>query len=504
MTATVVDPGGQDGTAEVSVEVLAENTAPTCTIEAPDDGGAAAQGTTVALRGVADDAEVGPEGLTATWDSDLDGVLDTETPSSEGTVLYATDTLTPGTHQLTLTVEDEAGAVCTDTILYSVGTPPSLTVVTPEVGDVYALGAPIPFEAEVADPDEPAGALTLSWTSSLDGFLSAEGADASGLVGFSLDDLSAGDHSLEVRVTDSDGLYTQRVRTFRVNTPPQIASADVAPDAAAVGETLVCAALASDADGATPTVTYAWSNGATGAAYVVQPSDEPGTVLTCTATATDDDGATVQATAEGTVLNTDPVVSADVTPTAARVGETLTCAAVASDADGDVPAVAFTWSDGSTGASRTLTAADDPGTALTCTATATDPDGGLATGQASATVLNTDPVLGPVSVTPPSGRVGDTVVCEASASDADGAAPAVTCTWSDGTSGASRLLTAADDPGDVLQCTATADDGDGGTASGTASATVLNTDPVLGPVGITPHQPHPRRHPHLRRGRHRR
>jgi hypothetical protein len=49
---------------------------------------------------------------------------------------------------------------------------------------------------------------------------------------------------------------------------------------------LTCAATATDADGGSPTMSYAWSTGATGASLTLTASNNPGDVLTCTATVT--------------------------------------------------------------------------------------------------------------------------------------------------------------------------------------------------------------------------
>ncbi len=82
--------------------------------------------------------------------------------------------------------------------------------------------------------------------------------------------------------------------------------------------------------------------------------------------------------------------------------------------------------------------------------------------------------------------MGDTLTCTASATDADGDVPTVSYAWSNGETGDTIVVAESDNPGDTLVCTATADDGDGGVVSGTASATVDNTDPVLTGVTVSP------------------
>ena len=101
------------------------------------------------------------------------------------------------------------------------------------------------------------------------------------------------------------------------------------------------------------------------------------------------------------------------------MGETLTYTH-SLDADGEEPGVAITWPDGSTGPTYMVTAANDPSSTITCTATASDADGGSASNSANATVINTDPEIVAISVTPTTGAVGDLLTCAATATDADG------------------------------------------------------------------------------------
>ena len=79
-------------------------------------------------------------------------------------------------------------------------------------------------------------------------------------------------------------------------------------------------------------------------------------------------------------------------------------------------------------------------------------------------------------------QVGDVLTCTASATDADAVdTPSVSHTRGpDGSTGSTYSTPSTDNPGDSITCTATADDGDGGTDTGTATATVDNTAPVMG------------------------
>ena len=206
-------------------------------------------------------------------------------------------------------------------------------------------------------------------------------------------------------------------------------SVTVTPSTGTVGEALVYAATATDADGGEPTIAYTWSDGTEGDNLTIAPAPKRAT-LVCTAAATDTDGGTATGTAEATVTNTDPVVeSVTVTPATGKVGDTLTCAA-SLDADGDAPTATYTWPDGTDGSSYTIAETTTPA-APSRTVTATDITGATATGSADATVENTAPVI-TASVDPETTQVGDTLTCTATASDADGGEPSITYAWSDG------------------------------------------------------------------------
>ena len=195
--------------------------------------------------------------------------------------------------------------------------------------------------------------------------------------------------------------------------------------------------------------------------------------------ATDDDGGSDTANATALVENTDPtIVSINVSPASAGVGEFLTCTAIANDADGGSPTITYAWSDGSLGTSRVVTSATGPGETLICTATANDGDGGIVTATASATVTNTDPVP-TVSITPATGKVGDLLTC----------APPPPTRWRYARhhlrippNGSTHTISADDAP--VNTTTATATDSDGGTDRHRHQG--REYDPVISSVVVSP------------------
>ena len=278
----------------------------------------------------------------------------------------------------------------------------------------------------------------------------------------------------------------------------------VSPSTGQVGDALTCSAAATDADGGTPTITYAWTNGSSSlgssSTYTIAASDDPGDTITCTATATDTDSGTDTGSATAAVTNTDPVIgTVSVSPSTGQVGDALTCSASATDADGGTPTITYAWTNGSSslgsGSSYTIAASDDPGDTITCTATATDTDSGTDTGSATAAVTNTDPVMGTVSISPSTAYNDDTLTCSASATDADGGTPTITYAWTNSStntnlgSGSSITLSSSTAGSlNTIQCEAKASDTDGGSNSAATSITLTNRDPVVS-VTLTPTGP---------------
>ncbi len=489
-----VDSTGKEGRESVVIQVGPANSAPSCAITAPADGTAGAEGAEVRFAADVGDVDVSPDQLSVSWESDVDGLLRESVPDSDGTVGFATSALSVATHRITLTVTDEVGATCTDSIYTTVGTPPTLTVLSPSDGDIVSEGSRVSFSATVSDSEDLPTELELSWISDLDGGLSSASADSTGSVAFARDDLSTGDHLITVTATDTDGLYAVSTFGLTVNGLPTLPDLVLAPDPAVTTDALTATASGSvDPDGGTVSYSFAWlENGAASAASTtaVYPASATVKHRTYTVIVTPNDGIAdgPSASAQVTIDNSAPVLSGPtLSASTAAVGDVLTCSATATDADpADSPSISYLWQDGSTGPTYTVTAADTPGDVLTCTATADDGDGGTASASASATVTNTAPTVTGVTVSPSTAKVGETLSCTGTGADADGDSLTTTTLWSDGSTAATYTVQASDNPGDSITCTLTVTDPWGASASASASATVSNTDPVLGSVTISP------------------
>ena len=299
----------------------------------------------------------------------------------------------------------------TTSIYYTVGTPPVVNLTAPEEGDIVSATEAVTFTAEVSDEEDVPTDLTLQWSVGGEAF-SEEGAESDGVASFPWDvsDWETGDHTVEVTVTDTDGLYVLTCE-LPINAPPNAPTVTISPTPPTQTTTSLrpppavrprCVGFCD--------LRYVWfADGVevpevTGAEF---PSASTSKHHTYRVEVFASDGLHESAagTAERTVSNTAPeITDVSITPDAAPTGTELTCTATAEDADGDTVDLTYTWSDGTEG--DTTTIGDDAivGDTITCTATANDGDEGTATDTATATVTNTPPVMSEVTVSPDSGR----------------------------------------------------------------------------------------------------
>ena len=287
------------------------------------------------------------------------------------------------------------------------------------------------------------------------------------------------------------------------NRAPVVTSVTVSPDAPSRGDTVTCAAEASDADGDEPVLSYAWSTGATGPSITVSASESKGTVLVCTATAADaqDGSLTDRGTGSVEVGNTPPWFNhVGITPTVARTTDTLTAVVEASDSDGDDLSFGYVWrvngevvpgeSGVSLGASHFV-----KGDAVVVSVTADD---GSATSEGVSSpveIANTVPGAPVVEVTPLDAVVGDALTCAVvtapSDPDVDDGVDALTYSFSwtvDGspfsgaTGGANSSVVSGDDVGveELWACAVVASDGDAAGEAGASDVFVASSERAPG------------------------
>ena len=499
ITATVSDTTGRTGSDTVTVQIGGPNNLPLCSIDAPASGAAFSSGDSVDFEASASDEDVPNSELSVAWESDRDGPLGESNVPSDGQITFSTDTLSSGTHTISMIVVDEVGGECTDTVRIQVGDEPFVILDDPSTGDIYNEGEDIIFQASVSDANDDVTELDFVWESSLDGVISTQGAGSSGTATFAYSALSAGTHTLGVTVTDPLGFSGYDSATFTVNGLPGAPAIALEPDPPQTGDNLraVVETDAEDPEGDAVSYSYTWKkNGlatADTSAQIDAADTTRGDTWEVTVTASDPYGTGGSATASVTVVNTAPVLSdVSLSPDPAGVDDTLSCTpGASSDADGDSVSYTYAWSiDGSplpgvTGA--TLSGVFSSGDSVTCAVTPSDGiDAGAAVSSNTVTIDNSPPVLDAASLSPAVAYEDTTLVCTPGASsDTDGDSVSFLYTWvvagvSVAGAGGDTLTGADFDRDQEVYCRITPFDGsDYGAAVDSNTLTIHNTPPEL-------------------------
>jgi hypothetical protein len=208
VTMHAQDSTGKVGTDSITVVVGPSNTQPTCAILSPLDVPIVAEGDKILFMAEAADIDVSPTNLQATWTSSLDGQFGTSSLSSVGETQINAQ-LGRGTHDVTLTVHDDQGAVCTDTVSTVINGVPIVTIAQPIEGSTYASDVDIPFSASVWDYEDDLASLQVGWRSNRQGVFNTDPPSEAGVLSFGYGDLDPGAHVLTLMVTDSYGFSSE-------------------------------------------------------------------------------------------------------------------------------------------------------------------------------------------------------------------------------------------------------------------------------------------------------
>lgn len=267
------------------------NAPPGATITSPAQEASFTQGSTIVLTGVATDCEDGAlSGGSLVWTSSEDGQIGT------GTTETLND-LSLNTHIITLTATDSSGKTGKDTVTITItaadsGSGPTATILSPADGSEFSKSDTINFTGAGTDGEQ--GAITgenLVWSSSIDGEFSQTGT----LVQKS--DLSSGNHTITLTVTDSTGLTdtdTVDITVLDNNAPVVTITSPSAGTNYQPGAAIPFTATATDAeDGALSGDSLVWTlDGSTqiGTGTGFTKSDISSGIHTVSVTATDSDG----------------------------------------------------------------------------------------------------------------------------------------------------------------------------------------------------------------------
>ena len=258
ISLSVIDGAGVSDTAFVDVTVIG-NTAPTCGITAPSGDEVLGTATEVLFQGQVDDAESAATELSVVWTSDLDGELDTTSPTAGG-VVSGSAFLSAGQHEITLEVTDPGGQACTDTLDLEMNAAPSTPEIELQPEDPTTLDDLL--AAVIVASEDPEGTdvtYTYSWF---------EDGSASAVTGDSVlaADLDKGEvWTVDVRAVDGDGFSSASAQASVtiVNSPPSAPQVAISPAGANQAEDLTCSVTSpsTDADGDAVTYAYSWQVG---------------------------------------------------------------------------------------------------------------------------------------------------------------------------------------------------------------------------------------------------
>lgn len=318
---------------------------------------------------------------------------------------------------------------------------------------------------------------------------------------------------LEVTPTDGDddGTTVRSATATVANTAPVISSVTLSPTSPRTNDSVTATASATDADGDSLTYTYAWTvngvavSGVTGPTLSGTSHFDKGEEIQVTVTVTDGTTPVSRTSGKITVANTPPVVSAaTISATSLKEGDSVSCSPGRwSDADGDTAGYRYAWLVGGTVVSgattSTLTSASfSSGDSVQCRITPWDGDDeGTPVFSATATVLNTAPVAGGVTLSNTSPRTTDTVTATVTGvSDADGDTVSLRYQWYVGgslrrttttTSRSNSLSPSEFVKNQAIYVVVTPNDGktDGSSVT-SATASSVNSAPVISGVTLSP------------------
>jgi hypothetical protein len=345
----VRDPTNASGNDNISLTVIEPpvNAPPEVTLIAPVDGIPYPGEEPIEFRGSVSDAEDDLAALRVWWESDVEGLLDIDVTVDGDGGFSSFITLPIGTHVVTLTGEDTAGAQDTESVVVEV-------VEVGEVNHAPSIASveitPDPASANdtldcaytgFSDPDGDANASTLEWTVN---------GDVVGTTATLADRFTAED-TVRCTVTPSDGALTGTPLSDEIvitNSIPIIDAVVISPNPAASGDALRCDYSGFfDGDGDEDNSTLLWQlNGVDvgtdpDLGIPVDKGDEVG----CTVTPHDGTVAGTPVSDALTVGNAPPIVlTVDLSPAGLYTDDTLTAMVTTDDTDGDVVTPSYAWS----------------------------------------------------------------------------------------------------------------------------------------------------------------
>ena len=147
ITLRVEDKTEKADSDEVTIVVGGPNSAPSCELTSPSSNSVGPVGGLVTFLGLVEDIDISASLLQVSWSSDKDGEIGSSTPDTSGNVIFPYSDLSINTHVISMTVLDEKGAECVSNLVYTVSTPPNVTITSPS-STTYNEGETITFSAD--------------------------------------------------------------------------------------------------------------------------------------------------------------------------------------------------------------------------------------------------------------------------------------------------------------------------------------------------------------------
>ncbi len=507
----VEDTTGKSTLSQKDIVVHPPNQSPICEILTLTDG-VGVFGEAMVFDAQVLDEDVIDDVVNIQWASDKDGILDEQTIATDQQISFVTSGLSIDTHEITLSATDGLGASCTQSIYITIGTVPTVNIISPAPNQIYNEGDSITFEGSVLDGEDPSQEITIDWTVNGNSVF-AGSADTSGQTAFTTDTLPFGDHTVFLTATDTIGLMGSAQVDFTVNSLPTAPTILLAPSEAFTTSDLIVSIVtdATDPDGDPLQYLYSWSvNGTvipTLTGDTVPSSDtQQGEVWTVEVQAFDGFAAGPSVSSNLTIQNSTPTFTSavSISATGTQVGDTWTCNATGSDPDDGSISPTYSWQDtsGNTlgyGETLVLTAQNsEPTEDIHCIASLNDELGLSVSDSSFLTVTNTPPEITSISIDQSDVFTDDIISVSVVYSDADeGNDTSLLLDWYvTDASGVENLVQSGQDDtldgtlyfdkDNTLRVEATVSDTYTSSNLSSAPLTVLNTPPAITTLSITP------------------
>lgn len=254
-------------------------------------------------------------------------------------------------------------AGCTDNQLSVINTEPKADILLPVEGEVFVQGEDlVVLRGQVSDNEQDEDTLDVVWLSNVDGTLGDELPDADGVATLELpaSDLSIGEHTLTLTVSDNRGENDSDRTTFSIAPPDEAPAVQIVSPADGASfpsdQEITLVGSAADARDPASALQYEWESdrdgvldsgalSAEGEARFTTTLGEGAHTLTLRVLDTEDNVGEASVSVEVTHVNAPPsvAITSPLSGQSFRVGTTVTLTGTALDAEDDETALLASW-----------------------------------------------------------------------------------------------------------------------------------------------------------------